>query len=87
MQAKKELERKLSSFDFSCGSSTTDLDLSDELADVHFRDLRCEDPVEKLYYSLGYEQICIYCSSEPDDVDITEKCYPICLSFKSPISK
>ena len=76
VQAKKELERTLSSFDFSCGSSTTDLDLSDELADVHFMDLRCEDPVEKLYYSLGYEQICIYGSSE-DDVDIPEKSYPI----------
>ena len=89
VEAKKELERKLSSFDFSCGASTTDLDLSDELADVHFRDLRCEDPIEKLYYSMGYEQICIYCSSE-DDVDIPEKCYPICAScssFKSPITK
>ena len=31
VEAKKGLERKLSSFDFSCGASTTDLDLSDEL--------------------------------------------------------
>ncbi len=89
---KKKLERKLNtcSFDFSCGASTTDLDLSNELDDVHLRDLRCEDPVDKLYnYSRGYEQICIYCSSE-DDVDIPEKRYPICAScssLKSPISK
>ena len=63
-QNKKELERKLSGFDFSCGSSTADLHLcDDELADVHFRDLRCEDPVEKLYYSMGFEQICVYCST------------------------
>ena len=51
-QAIKELERKLNNFDFSCGASTSDLNLSDELSNVHFRDLRCEDPVEKLYYSI-----------------------------------
>ena len=51
-QAKKELERKLNNFDFSCGASTSDLDLSDELSNVHFRYLRCEDPVEKWYYSI-----------------------------------
>lgn len=31
-QNKKELKKKLSGFDFSCGSSTADLDLCDELA-------------------------------------------------------
>ena len=51
--AKKELERKLNNFDFSCGSSTSDLDLSEEFTDVHFRDLRSEDPVEKLYILLN----------------------------------
>lgn len=88
-QAKSELERKLSNFDFSCGASTSDMDLPDELSDVHFRDLRCEDPVEKLYYSMGYEQICIYCSTE-DDLDTSENYYPICVSCmsnKEPISK
>ena len=57
-QAKNELEIKLNNFDFSCGANTYDLDVSDELSNVHFRDLRCEDPVEKLYYSMGYEPIC-----------------------------
>lgn len=53
-QKKKELERKKSGFDFSCGSNTADLHLcDDELADVHFGDLRCEDAVERLYYSMG----------------------------------
>ena len=91
LQAKKELERKLNNFDFCCGASTSDLDLPDELkeSDVHFRDLRCEDPVEKLYYSMGFEQICIYYSTE-DDLDIRENFYPICascLSIKEPISR
>ena len=52
-QARKELERRLNDFDYSCGSSTSDLDLPDVLVDVHFRELRCEDPVEKLYYSMN----------------------------------
>ena len=51
--AKKELERKLNNFDFSCGASRSDLDLSEEFTDVHFRDLRSEDPVEKLYILLN----------------------------------
>ena len=62
--------RNLSNFDFSCGARTSDMDLPDELSDVHFRDLRCEDPVEKLYYSMGYEQICIYCSTEDDLIQV-----------------
>ena len=60
---RKELERKLSNFDFSCGANASDLDLPAELSDVHFSDLRCKDPVEKLYYLLGFEQICIYYST------------------------
>ena len=39
-KARKELERKLNNFDFSCGANTSDLDLSDELSDAHFRYLR-----------------------------------------------
>ena len=39
-QAKKELERKLNNFDFSLGASTSDLDLSDELSNVHFSTTR-----------------------------------------------
>ena len=35
-QPKTELERKLNNFDFGCGASTSDLNLSDELSNVHF---------------------------------------------------
>lgn len=54
-----------------------DLELPEKFADVHFRDLKCADPVERLYYSLGYEPICFFCSSE-NDLNITDKQYPIC---------
>ena len=88
-QARKELDKKLSEFDFSCGFNLSDLDLPDCLVDVHCRDLRCGDPVEKLYYSMGYENICIYCSSE-DYIIIPDKCYPICMTCadtKQPVTK
>ena len=81
-QAKRGLERKLCDLDLSCGASLFDLDLPTPLRDVDCRDLRSEDPVEKLYYSMGYEPICIYCSSE-DDLDNPEECYPICASCAS----
>ena len=71
-QTKRELGSKLSDFDFSCDASLFDLDLPQSHGDVHCRDLRCEDPVEKLYYSMGYEPICTQCSSE-DDLDKPEE--------------
>ena len=46
-------------------------------------------PVEKLYYSMGYENICIFCSCD-DGITIPDKCYPICGSCaatKQPIAK
>ena len=79
---RRELEKMFQTFDFSCGASTSDLGLPDELSDVHFRDLSCEDPVEKLYYSMGYDPICIYCSSE-DELETREKFFPICASCKT----
>lgn len=41
------------------------------------RQLQCEEPVKKLYYSMGYESICIYYSSG-DNHDIPTDSYLIC---------
>ena len=30
-------------------------------------DLSCDDPIDKLYYSAGYELICIHCGLEVTD--------------------
>ena len=86
---RKELDKIMNKFDFSCGFNFSDLDSPDCLADVHCRDLGCGSPVEKLYYSMGYENICIFCSCD-DDITIPDKCYPICGSCaatKQPIVK
>ena len=53
---------------------------------MHFGDLRCEDAVERLYYSMGLNT---YCSSV-DDLNMPNKCYPICGSCyasKQPMTK
>jgi len=54
-------------FTFTCGAVLSDLELGEERLDgehVFVRSLRCYEPLEKLYYSVGsYEHICIYCCS------------------------
>ena len=45
---------------------------------VFVRGLRCYEPLEKLYYSVGsYEHICIYCCSS-DNISQKQDCYPQC---------
>lgn len=74
---KRLLERKIDNFAFSCGTTLEELDLPEHMQNLAVRQLQCEEPVEKLYYSMGYEPICIYCSSE-DNLDIPNDSYPIC---------
>ena len=77
VQLRKRLERKLEFYTFSCGATFADLDLDDDFPLVYVRDLSCDDPIEKLYYSVGYEPICIHCGQEVIvDADSTPKSYP-----------
>ena len=62
---KQLLEHALDGLSFSCGSLLQEADLPQELQSVvHVRNLQCHDPVESLYYSADYEDICVYCSQE-----------------------
>ena len=58
-------------------ASLLDLELPAYLSDVCVRDLQCYDQVEKLYYSMNYDPICIHCSSE-DNLQTAEGYYPQC---------
>ena len=40
--------------------------------------LACEDPVEKLYYSAKFEDMCIHCSGAVDPCSDTEPFYLQC---------
>ena len=42
----------------------SDLKLPSVLSEVCACDFQCYDPVEKLYYSMDYDQICVYCCAE-----------------------
>ena len=49
---------------FTSGSSLEELDLPAPLKEVYVRNVNCADPIEKLYYSAGYDPICIYCATD-----------------------
>ena len=78
---KRQLERKLDNFAFSCGTTLEELDLPEHMQNLAVRQLQSEEPVEKLYYSMGYEPICIYCSSE-DNLDIPNDSFILFVSFE-----
>ena len=73
--ARQQLATMLESLTFTCGASLLDLELPAYLSDVCVRDLQCYDQVEKLYYSMNYDPICIHCSSE-DNLQTAEGYYP-----------
>ena len=54
--------------------------------------IRDQRPIEKLYYSAGYEDICIFCATLGDLV-VPSSAYPMiaicptCATTKEPVSK
>ena len=78
-QEKVEVEQGLNGQSFSCGAQLQDSDLPDYLKEIVFvRKLACEDPVERLYYSAKFEDICIHCFGPVDPWSDTEPFYPQC---------
>ena len=70
------LQTLLEEFEYSCGASLRDLELTDKFDNVEIRDHNCHDPIEILYYSAKYEPICVHCGSDQPFSD--DKEYPIC---------
>ena len=79
--ARQELATILDGYTFSCGASLHDLEFPSTLSQVCVRDLQCYDPVEKLYYSMNYDPICVHCCSE-DNLVSAQGCYPQCAQCK-----
>ena len=57
-----QLQQILDNWSYSCGAQLQDLNLTGSLAEVYVREITCNEPIEKLYYSAKYEPICIYCA-------------------------
>ena len=49
---------------------------------IHLKDHDCQDHVENLYYSCGYEPICIHCGEYLSGVDPFAIYYPQCENCK-----
>lgn len=48
--------------------------------DVYVKDHDCCDHIEKLYYSCGFDVICIHCGEYlPDPSDADDAYYPQCI--------
>ena len=74
-----QLQQVLDDYTYTCGAKLEDLNLGDTFKEVEVRDHLCGDPIEKLYYSAGFEPICVYCAR-----DQTFTCadpYPQCPFF------
>ena len=65
---------------YSCDATLEDLVMPPELCTVCVRDRQCGDPMEKLYYSAGYDPVCYYCASEIVNDSIAVEFYPMCTS-------
>ena len=55
----KQVTSSLEDYTYTCGASFSDLGLQGRLAEVCVRDVQCYSPLEKLYYALNKEQLCI----------------------------
>lgn len=50
----------------------------ESLSGVVVRDHRCGDVIEALYYSAGFEDICVHFAATADLVKVSESSYPMC---------
>ena len=87
------LQSILAEVSYSCGASLEEIDFPPTLSShtLVVRDHRCGDIIERLYYSAGYEDICIYCGGTSDlcDQDLSAL-YPLCTKCREkhqPIQK
>ena len=63
----------LDNYSYTCGSSLQDIELPEPFKEVYIRNISCYEPIEKLYYSAGYDPICIYCAEEVTGITWKER--------------
>ena len=84
----EQLSTLLEDYTYTCSATLSDLELPDSLSSVCVRDVERYDPLEKLYVSMKYDPICIYCCGDKN-LKSTEGYYPKCelCADKTPIAK
>ena len=49
---------------YKCGTSIDELSNKEQYKVLHVRqNLRCQDPVEAIYFSMDYEKVCVPCGT------------------------
>ncbi len=78
VQERSLLQNTLEDISYSFGATLEELDIQERLERVCIKAHTCNDPMEKLYYSCGYEPVCYNCGVLlEDNVDF----YPQCDSY------
>ena len=74
-----ELLHILDTVTYTCGAQLEDLvDIDKQFDDVFCRQIRCNEQMVKLYYSVGeYETVCIHCGGE-ESLEERQGYYPQC---------
>ena len=94
-QKKADLTREaatpnyLEDVSYSCGVSFQELDVPESLTCVYVLEHNCYDPVEPLYYTAGFDPICVYCAIVRCRTLVHQKIIP-CVTVvkrKSPLSE
>lgn len=78
---RENLEEGLADVSFTRGAPLQDLQLPGRLANVYVRDISCEEPIERLYYTAKYPLICVYCANPLDtnsNYPDSDGCFPQC---------
>ena len=72
---RKQLSTLPEDYTYTCGATLSDLELPDSLSIVYV--FECNDPLEKLYFLMKYDPVCIYCCGDKN-LKSTEGYYPQC---------
>ena len=79
-------EKALEDVSFTWGSPLQESELPGKLANVYVWDIVCEEPIERLYYTVKYPSICVHCASslEIDFNTYQFHFYPQCSGCQKP---
>ena len=78
---REELEEALADFRFTCGAPLQELQLAGKLAEVYVKDISCEDPIERLYYTAKCPPICVHCACPMPEGNAAAEHYPVTLNL------
>ena len=78
-----KFRKNLSDLQFVCGTTVSELVGPDQFKDLYIRaNLQCRDPVETIYFNVGYIPCCTHCGSKRN-LNIGNNEYPMCAVCKA----